>query len=319
MNAVDVAIVCLVGTLAVLGLRRGFLLGTLDLVGVAAGLVLSAIYYRRLIDPLVDLGFGRGVAAVVAFAALNVVAQAVVALLSGALFRPLGRLRWPWPVRWGDGLLGMLPGAVKGLAIAAVVVLPLAFLQRPLVLSEEVRSSRLADPLVDLGLDALYGAVERFDVDLADFAVITSRPAEHGVTLPFAVTEGLSIDEEAEAEVLRLVNAERAAAGLDPVKIDRELAAVARAHSEEMFRLGYFAHRSPRTGEPGDRLDDAGVRYLASGENLAYAPSVAVAHRGLMESPGHRANILNPAFARLGVGVVRSPNRGLMISQEFAA
>ena len=319
MNAVDIAIVTLVGVLAVLGLRRGFLLGTLDLIGVAVGLVVSALYYRRLIDPLVDWGLGHGTAAIVAFAALNVAVQAAMALLTGALFRPLRHLPWPWPIRWGDGLLGLVPGAIKGLAIAAVLVIPLAFLQRPLILSEQIRSSRFADPLVDLGLDALYGAVERYDVDLADFAVITSRPAEDGVDLPFTVTSGLAVDRDAEAEMLRLVNAERAAAGLDPVELDPALAAVGRAHSEEMFRLGYFAHVSPVTGEPGDRLDDAGVRYLASGENLAYAPTVAVAHRGLMNSPGHRANILNPTFTRLGVGVIRSERRGLMISQEFAA
>ncbi len=319
MNAVDLAILVVVGTLAVLGMRRGFLLGALDLVGVAVALIVAALYYRRLIDPLVDRGLGRGTAAIVAFAALNLAAQAVVSLLTGVLFRPIRRLPWPWLLRWGDGVLGVVPGAIKGLAIAAVVVMPLAFVQRPLVLSEEVRASRLADPLVDLGLDALYGAVERYDVDLADFAVITSRPSEDSIRLPFTVAQGLKPDPAAEAAMLELVNAERAAAGLDPVRLDPELTAVGRAHSEEMFRLGYFAHRSPVTGEPGDRLDAAGVRYLASGENLAYAPSVEVAHRGLMNSPGHRANILNPLFTRLGVGIVRSERRGLMVSQEFAA
>ena len=319
MNAIDLAIIVVVGTLAVLGIRRGFLLGALDLVGVAAALVVAALYYRRLIDPLVGWGLERGTAAIAAFAALNVAAQAVMALLTGVVFRPLRRLPWPWLLRWGDGLLGVVPGAIKGLAIAAVVVMPLAFLQRPLVLSDEVRSSRFADPLVDLGLDALYGAVERYDVDLADFAVITSRPAGDGIELPFTVTTGLIVDEAAEAELVRLVNAERTAAGLGPLALDPELAAVGRAHSEEMFRLGYFAHVSPVTGDPSDRLNAAEVRYLVSGENLAYAPSVAVAHRGLMNSPGHRANILNPAFTRIGIGVVRSERRGLMVSQEFAA
>ena len=319
MNAVDLAIIVVVGTLTVLGMRRGFLLGALDLIGVAAALVIAALYYRRLIDPLVAWGLGRSAAAIIAFAALNVVAQAAMALVTAVVFRPLRRLPWPWLLRWGDGLLGMVPGAIKGLAIAAVVVMPLAFLQRPLVLSDEVRSSRFADPLVDLGLDALYGAIERYDIDLADFAVITSRPAGDGITLPFTVTRGLTVDEAAESDLVRLVNAERAAAGLGPLAVDAELAAVGRTHSEEMFRLGYFAHDSPVTGGPDDRLDAAEVRYLVSGENLAYAPSVRVAHEGLMNSPGHRANILNPGFTRVGVGVVRSERRGLMVSQEFAA
>lgn len=318
VNAVDVLILLVVGTLAVLGIRRGLVLGTLDLIGVAAGLVVAALYYRRLIDPLVDWGMGRGTAAIVAFAALNVVALAAVSLISGLLLRPLGRLPWPWLLRWGDGLLGIVPGVVKGLAVAAVVVLPLAFLQQPLILSDQVRASRFAGPLVDTGLDALYAAVDRYDVDLADFAVITARPAGERVDLPFVVSDGLVIDETAEAELLALVNRERSAVGLDPVGADPALAAVGRAHSEEMFRLGYFAHDSPITGSPGDRLDAADVPYLVSGENLAYAPTVAIAHQGLMDSPGHRENILNPSFTRLGIGIVRSPNRGLMVSQEFA-
>lgn len=319
MNAIDLGIVCVVGFFVVLGLRRGFLMGTLDLVGVVAALIVAALLYGRLVDPLTDLGLSRGLAAIVAFAGLNVVAQVVFNIVTRVLFSPLRRLPWPWPIRWSDALFGVLPGAIKGLALAAVVVIPLAFLQQPMVLSEQVRTSRLADPLVDVGLDALYGAVDRYDISLTDFAVMTSRPATEGIALPFTVTTGLTVDEATEAEMLLLVNKERIAAGLDPVVADAELTAVARDHGNEMFRLGYFAHESPVTGDPSDRLGAAGIPYLVSGENLAFAPTVEIAHRGLMQSPGHRANILNPAFTRLGVGVIRSENRGLMFSQEFAA
>ena len=85
-----------------------------------------------------------------------------------------------------------------------------------------------------------------------------------------------------------------------------------------MFRLGYFAHGSPVTGDVGDRLTAAGVTYVAAGENLAYAPSVAVAHSRLMNSPTHYANIMNPNFTRIGIGVVQADSRGLMITQVFA-
>lgn len=319
MNAVDVGIVTVVGLLAVLGMRRGLLLGTLDLIGVVAALVAAALFYRRFISPLEDLGLSRSTAAVVAFAGVNVAAQVVVSLVTGTLLRPILRPRWPWLLRFFNGVLGLVPGAVKGLAIAAVVVVPLAFLQRPVVLSDQVRESRLADPLVDAGLDVIYGAVERYDVELADFAAITSRPEHGSVDLPFTVTTGLTIDEALEAEMIRLVNAERQKVGLDPVERDTALRAVARAHSEEMFRLGYFAHDSPVTGSPADRLHAADVLYLSSGENLAYAPSLDVAHEGLMNSPGHRANILSPVYTRVGIGVVRSERRGIMFTQEFAA
>jgi len=318
LNVVDIVIITLVGALAVLGLRRGFFLGALDLVGVALALIVAGLYYHRLVDPIAARGLSRSTAAILAFAALNIATLAVMSLLTRILFLPLRRLPWPTPIRWADGLLGLVPGAIKGLAIAAVLVLPLSFLQRPPQLSQEIRASRFARPLVTLGLDALYTAIDRYDVNLADFAVITSRPAEEGVELPFTVTVGLDPNPEAEAEMLRLVNAERAAAGLAPVELDSALTQAARAHSEEMFRLGYFSHLSPVSGDPGDRLDAAGIHYLVSGENLAYAPSVTIAHQNLMNSPGHRAIILDPTFTRLGIGIIHGDHRGLMISQEFA-
>lgn len=318
MNAVDIAILTVVGVLAVVGMRRGFVLGSLDLLGVAVAIGVAAVYYRHLINPLVDRGISHGTAAILAFSALNVAALFLVSLITRALFHPLLRWRSPWPLRWSNGVLGLIPGALKGLALAAVVVLPLAFLQRPLVLSNEVRDSRLASPLIAGGLDVLYEATDRYDIDLGDFAVITSRPAEGPVELPFKVTSGLVDDNAAATDMLVLVNRERATAGLDPVVADADLAAVAVEHSEEMFQLGYFAHVSPVSGEPSDRLKTAGIQYIATGENLAYAPSLRVAHVGLMNSPGHRANILNPRFTRLGIGVARSPNRGMMFTQEFA-
>jgi uncharacterized protein YkwD len=64
-------------------------------------------------------------------------------------------------------------------------------------------------------------------------------------------------------------------------------------------------------------MREAHVRYLTAGENLALAPTLQVAHSGLMNSPGHRANILHPQFGRLGIGILDGGIRGLMVSQEF--
>ncbi len=64
-------------------------------------------------------------------------------------------------------------------------------------------------------------------------------------------------------------------------------------------------------------MHDADVRFLTAGENLALAPTLTVAHNGLMNSPGHRANILRPQFGRVGIGIMDGGLRGLMVSQEF--
>jgi uncharacterized protein YkwD len=61
----------------------------------------------------------------------------------------------------------------------------------------------------------------------------------------------------------------------------------------------------------------AKISFTTAGENLALAPTIPVAHAGLMNSPGHRANILRREFGRVGIGVMDGGMRGLMVSQEF--
>jgi uncharacterized protein YkwD len=84
-----------------------------------------------------------------------------------------------------------------------------------------------------------------------------------------------------------------------------------------MFVRGYFAHVNPDGKDPFDRMRDFNVRFMTAGENLALAQTVGIAHNNLMNSPGHRANILNPDFGRLGIGIMDGGFYGLMISQEF--
>jgi uncharacterized protein YkwD len=104
---------------------------------------------------------------------------------------------------------------------------------------------------------------------------------------------------------------------LKPLKPDPEIQVVARKHSADMFARGYFSHINPNGEDPFDRMRKGGIRFLAAGENLALAQTLTIAHNGLMNSPGHRANILQPAFGRLGIGILNSGIHGLMITQNF--
>ncbi len=106
----------------------------------------------------------------------------------------------------------------------------------------------------------------------------------------------------AEARVLSLVNTERAKAGCSPVVADPELAALAESHSEDMAERGYFSHTTPDGRSPWDRADAAGVDHMG-GENIARGQADAeTVMESWMNSPGHRANILNCDFRTLGVG-----------------
>ena len=117
--------------------------------------------------------------------------------------------------------------------------------------------------------------------------------------------------------MLEMVNQERAAHGLDPVEADPEMTEVARRHSADMFARGYFSHYTPEGRDPFDRMREMNVSFRTAGENLALAPTLQIAHTGLMNSPGHRANILQPRFGRLGIGIMDGGRRGLMITQKF--
>ena len=65
-------------------------------------------------------------------------------------------------------------------------------------------------------------------------------------------------------------------------------------------------------------MDKAGIHFQAAGENLALAPNINLAHQGLMNSPGHRANILSPDFKKVGIGVIDGGIYGEMFVQEFS-
>jgi len=112
-----------------------------------------------------------------------------------------------------------------------------------------------------------------------------------------------------EQEVVKLTNAERTKAGLSPLQTDDKLMAAAREKSQDMQNNNYFSHTSPTFGSPFDRMKALGIAYKSAGENIAQgqrSPQEVV--QAWMDSPGHRANILNGKFTHIGVGYVKSGN-----------
>ena len=119
-----------------------------------------------------------------------------------------------------------------------------------------------------------------------------------------------------EQEVIRLVNVERAKAGLKALTEDWELSRVARYKSQDMHDLRYFSHTSPTYGSPFEMMKAFGIRYRTAGENIAmgYRTPAAVV-QGWMNSPGHRANILNASYEPLRSGVL--PHNRLSADPEI--
>ena len=112
-----------------------------------------------------------------------------------------------------------------------------------------------------------------------------------------------------EKQVTDLVNKERAKRGLNPLTYDWELSRVARYKSQDMKDNNYFSHTSPTYGTPFQMMKSFGITYKTAGENIArgYNTPESVVN-GWMNSSGHRANILNSTYTRIGVGYVKDGN-----------
>jgi len=106
-----------------------------------------------------------------------------------------------------------------------------------------------------------------------------------------------------------------------PLQWDGRLAAIARLHSEEMAREGFFGHEGMDGSEPSNRVTRAGVQWRSTGENIAKCRDVAEAEALFMDEPkfreNHRGNILNPEYTHVGIGIARGPDGTLYITQEF--
>lgn len=122
----------------------------------------------------------------------------------------------------------------------------------------------------------------------------------------------------AAATLLELLNAEREGAGLLPIQRDPQLDRLAAEHSRDMLDRGYFGHVSPSGRDLTARLSAAGIFTYRAAENLVRSSSPQRAHARLMESPAHRANILDPELTHVGVGVVRRQGE-LVVTQIFVA
>jgi uncharacterized protein YkwD len=128
----------------------------------------------------------------------------------------------------------------------------------------------------------------------------------------------LSYNQQSENTMLNLVNQERTSRGIKQLVLDSKLRDLARSYGMEMFENGFFSHISAVNGStPADRANQYGISYFVIGENLAYAPDVYVAHQGLMNSEGHRKNILSEDYGRVGMGVIDGGIYGKIFVQEF--
>jgi uncharacterized membrane protein required for colicin V production len=319
-SPVDAGIVALVGVAVWTGYRTGFIATTY---GLATWIVsfAAAIVFQGPAGSLIEkFGLLPATARPIAFIVVIVVVEGLFSLAGYYALTPIVKTvhkssTWALAV---DKALGIFPSVARslfvvGIVLAAVVVSPV-----PTEVKSAVESSRLARGLIER-VTSIQPQLAAISGSLGDNVplFVTKLGAEDTEKLDLPSDLQLLPDVAAERQLVALVNEERVNAGLKALEWDDRLLPIARAHSEEMFRLKYFSHQSPVNGSPFDRLKASGITYTRAGENLAYAQSVTIAHRGLMQSQGHRENILRPEFTRIAIGVINAGPYGRMFTQMF--
>lgn len=164
-------------------------------------------------------------------------------------------------------------------------------------------------PTTDPGVYRLevVGRGQHGDTVIANFPVYVGEPIPDRVRVSRASSSGGGDVESVRRELLEMINRSRREAGLEPVRAEGALRAVALAHSRYMVEHDFIGHTSPSTGTAADRVRSA---HLATGlvlENIGRGYGAAEIHRGLLESPGHRANLVNRDVTHVGIGVVAQP------------
>lgn len=314
MNWVDLVIVGSLIFFALEAIGRPLILELLDFASFLVAFFISFRYYN-LPAKFFEIHFQipHGLALVLGFMAMWFISETLFFLLVRVFIPRLPRLKYK-----GVDTLSIIPALLRGLVfIALTLVLVATFPIQPSI-KRAVLESRLGSGILENAYQLeqpvknVFGGVTN---DTLTFLTIKPRTDEK-VNLGFQTTQ-YTQDEASERAMTELINKERVSRGLKALVFDGRLQDVARAHSKDMFERGYFSHYSKIGETVADRASRTGIDFLVIGENLAYAPNVELAHKGLMSSEGHRANILSSDYGKIGIGVIDGEVYGKMFTQVF--
>jgi uncharacterized protein YkwD len=327
-NWVDLGIVLILLFYFFEGLGRGFLLGTIDLSGFLLSFVVALKAYTPIGDLLVaNFSLPNGIAAAVGFLLCGFITEFFFSTIIIVLYKKLYPFFYqkltPQRIKnfsLMNSLFGIFPAIGEAIIFTAFILTLLIALPIHGSIKKSIVTSKIGSGLiqqtqgVEKSLNSIFG--EAVNETLTFITINSSPTSSEKVDLKFTQRE-VRLDENAETTMLQLVNLERRKNGLKELAASPVLANLARAYAKDMFARGFFSHFDPDGTSPFDRMKAKNITFIAAGENLALAPNVQLAHTGLMNSPGHRANILSPDFGKVGIGIIDGGIYGEMFVQEF--
>ncbi len=316
MNWVDLVIFIFLLLFALEGLSRGFVGEGFDFLSFLLSFFLSFRFYNWVAD-FFEKSFS------LAHSLSNVLGFIFVWFLTEVIFFTLlhlflPKIKFPSRVLKVLNPLAFIPALLRGLVFIALILILIATFPIQPKLKQAVNESKMGSVIL-ANTARLEGPIKQIfgGITQDTFSFLTIKPkSNESVNLGFQTSKYFP-NVTLEKRMIDLVNMERAKQGLKTLAFNQNLTDIARAHSADMFERGYFSHYSPEGKTVADRAAEHQISYVVIGENLAYAPTLELAHNGLMNSPGHRANILSPDFGEVGIGVMDGGVFGLMITQVF--
>ncbi|MCL5433011.1 MAG: CvpA family protein [Patescibacteria group bacterium] len=318
LNFFDIIILVIFIFYAIEGYSIGFFSSLFDLASFLLSFILGLKFYFLIGGLLIDfLHIPQGFADAGGFFIIFLFCDIIVNVILKR--KILSKIPGKFIKSKANRFLGFIPALFSaGILVSFILTLIISLPFSPF-LKEAVASSRFGSLLVlntadfEKKLNDVFGGAVN---ETLNFLTISPQSNEF-VDLNFKIKD-LKVDKISERQMLALVNKERKATNLNSLVFDDDLAKVARSHAEDMFKNGYFSHYSENGSSPFDRLSIASIDFVYAGENLALAPSTELAMQGLMNSKGHRENILSPNFNKIGIGVVDGGIYGKMFVQEFS-
>jgi uncharacterized protein YkwD len=317
MNWVDVVIILILIFFTLEGLGRSFIGELLDFLSFLLAFVFSLRFYNE-VGQFYQGNFRipYSLASVLGFITVWFLVETILFSLVHIILSKNSHL-----IKLNHVLnkLAVIPAFLRGLVfIAIILVLIGTFPIQPRIkkaVNESAVGSRILSQSARLEgpLKNVFGGITQ---DTLTFLTIKPK-SDETVNLGFQTSE-FAPNAGLESRMIELVNKERTSRGFKALSFRQDLRDLGRAHSSDMFKRGYFSHYSPEGDSVAERAERVGISYLVIGENLAYAPNLELAHNGLMNSPGHRANILSPDFASVGIGIQDGGVYGLMVTQVFS-
>lgn len=315
-NYIDLIIIAILIYFASEAFRHGFWVILSDFISFFGSLVLSLRFYDPISDFLkLNFDLNLSVAKAIGFLVAAIIFESALGYICGYLIHKLPEKIKKHKV---NNLLGIIPGIGEGfILVSALLVLIIALPVRPQV-KNDITESQMGSILLsktaifETAVNEVFGGV--INESLTYFTV---NPGS-GESISLEVDSlKLSVDEKAESDMFSKINIERRKLAIPELVWEPSIVPVARGHARDMWERKYFAHVSPDGKDVGDRLQISKIEYSFAGENLALAPTTITAHNGLMNSKGHRENILDPRFKKVGVGVIDNGVYGKMYVQVF--